>query len=82
MWGKNDGRELVFYCSTLYVPRPTNTSRGSYLIDMGGASGNDVPALSLHEVEQLVDEEGGWKGAHATSGDSDGVAADRAPKRV
>ena len=36
----------------------------------------------MHEVEELIDEERGWKRAHASSGDGDGIAANRTPKRV
>ena len=47
---------------------------------MRGASGNDVSPLPLHEVQELVDEEGWREGGDSAARDRDRLPANRTPE--
>ena len=44
------------------------------------ALGDDFSPLSCHQIQQLVDEEGGWQGRNTPTGDSDELSADGTPE--
>ena len=49
------------------------------LVGVGGALGDDLPALPRHQVPQLVDEEGGREGLDPARGDRDQLPTHWAP---
>ena len=52
-----------------------------YLVGMVGALWYDLPALAGHEVEELVDEEGGGEGLDPAPRYRDQLPADRTPEK-
>ena len=44
------------------------------------ALGDDFSPLSCHQIQQLVDEKGGWQGRNTPAGDGDELPADGTPE--
>ena len=55
-------------------------SKWPHLVWVAGALGHHLLPLPGHQVEQLVDEEGGREAGDAPRGDGDELAAHRAPE--
>ena len=58
----------------------TRLTEQQLLVGVGGALGDDLPALLRHQVPQLVDEEGGRQRLDPARGDRDQFPAYWAPE--
>jgi hypothetical protein len=72
----------LFPPATIRLPRAGGKYQDLpwYLVGMVGALGDDLPPLAGHEVEQLVDEEGGGKGLDPAPRDGDQLATYGTPE--
>lgn len=71
---------MTTVCAVHTEDRVTRLAEHELLSWVYRTLGHDIAPLAVHEIEQLVNEEGGWKEGHAPAGYGHRLPADGTPQ--